>query len=75
MPWRSRLRREPKRVNRGLAGSYTSIGPGWAFAANSPFRLMKGYLTQGGIQVPCIMKLPGKMPNGGSRVDAFTAFR
>ena len=58
--------------NRGLAGSYTSIGPGWAFAANSPFRLMKGYLAQGGIQVPCIMKLPGKMPNGGSRVDAFT---
>jgi len=58
--------------NRGFAGSYTSIGPGWAFAANSPFRLMKGYLAQGGIQVPCIMKLPGKMPNGGSRVNAFT---
>jgi len=58
--------------NRGFAGSYTSIGPGWAFAANSPFRLMKGYLAQGGIQVPCIMKMPGKMPNGGSRVDAFT---
>jgi arylsulfatase len=58
--------------NRGSAGSYTSIGPGWAFAANSPFRLMKGYLAQGGIQVPCIMKLPGKMPNGGSQVDACT---
>jgi arylsulfatase len=58
--------------NRGFTGSYTSIGPGWAFAANSPFRLMKGYLAQGGIQVPCIMKLPGNMPNGGSRIDAFT---
>ena len=57
--------------NRGLPGSYTSIGPGWAYAANTPFRLMKGYLAQGGIQVPAIMKLPGKMSNGGSRTDAF----
>jgi arylsulfatase len=58
--------------NRGLPGSYTSIGPGWAYAANTPFRLMKGYLAQGGIQVPSIMKLPGKMNKGGSRTDAFT---
>ena len=58
--------------NRGFPGSYTSIGPGWAFAANSPLRLMKGYMAQGGIQVPCIIKLPGEMPNAGSRTDAFS---
>ena len=27
--------------NLGFAGSYTSIGPGWAFAANSPCSLLK----------------------------------
>jgi arylsulfatase A-like enzyme len=58
--------------NRGLPSSYASIGPGWAYAANTPFRLMKGYVAQGGIQVPCIMKMPGRTPNAGSRIDAFT---
>jgi arylsulfatase A-like enzyme len=53
--------------NRGLPGSSTDIGPGWAFAAATPLRLFKGYVAQGGIQVPSIFKLPGDMPNAGSR--------
>jgi arylsulfatase A-like enzyme len=50
-----------------LAGSSTDIGPGWAYAAATPLRLFKGYVAQGGIQVPAVIKLPGVMPNAGSR--------
>jgi arylsulfatase A-like enzyme len=53
--------------NKGLAGSSTDIGPGWAYAAATPLRLFKGYVAQGGIQVPAVIKLPGIMPNAGSR--------
>ena len=45
--------------NKGLPGSSTDIGPGWAYAAATPLRLFKGYVTQGGIQVPAIIKMPG----------------
>lgn len=58
--------------NKGLPGSSTDIGPGWAYAAATPFRLFKGYVAQGGIQVPAIVKLPGKMQNAGGREQAFT---
>ena len=53
--------------NKGLPGSSTDIGPGWAYAAATPLRLFKGYVAQGGIQVPAVIKLPGNMPNAGSR--------
>ena len=36
--------------NKGLPGSSTDIGPGWAYAAATPLRLLKGYVTQGGIR-------------------------
>jgi arylsulfatase len=55
--------------NRGLPGSSTDIGPGWAYAAATPLRLFKGYVAQGGIQVPAVIKLPGSMANAGSRTD------
>lgn len=55
--------------NKGLPGSSTDIGPGWAFASATPLRLFKGYITQGGIQVPAVVKLPGSMPDAGSRSD------
>lgn len=35
-------------------------GPDWARACTGPFRLVKGYPTEGGIRCPCIVKLPGK---------------
>ena len=45
--------------NRGRAGSSTDIGPGWAFASATPLRLFKGYVAQGGIRVPLIIKPVG----------------
>ena len=56
--------------NRGLPGSSTDIGPGWAYAAASPLRLFKGYVAQGGIQVPAVMKLPLGITGASGRVDA-----
>ncbi len=54
--------------NRGSPGSSTDIGPGWAYAAATPLRLVKGYVAQGGIQVPAIVKLPGSVANAGGRL-------
>ena len=45
--------------NKGRPGSSPDIGPGWAYASATPLRLFKGYVTQGGIQVPAIVKMPG----------------
>ena len=58
--------------NKGLPGSSTDIGPGWAYAAATPLRLFKGYVAQGGIQVPAIVKLPGSTSSAGGRVDNVT---
>ncbi len=58
--------------NRGSPGSSTDIGPGWAYAAATPLRLVKGYVAQGGIQVPAIVKLPGNVANAGGRLDQLT---
>jgi arylsulfatase len=58
--------------NKGQPGSSTDIGPGWAHAAASPLRLFKGYVAQGGIQVPAIVKLPREMPDAGRLETAVT---
>lgn len=58
--------------NKGLPHSSTDIGPGWAYAAATPLRLFKGYVAQGGIQVPAIVKLPSRRTNAGTRVTALT---
>ncbi|MEH6582244.1 MAG: arylsulfatase [Halioglobus sp.] len=55
--------------NKGRPGSSTDIGPGWAFASATPLRLFKGYVTQGGIQVPAIIKPAGKPISGGSLIN------
>jgi len=44
--------------NRGLQNSNIDIGPGWAYGIAAPFRLMKGYQSQGGVMSPLIIKPP-----------------
>ena len=46
--------------NLGNADSFISYGPGWAEASNTPFNGFKGFLTEGGITVPLIVKLSGE---------------
>jgi arylsulfatase len=42
----------------GSAGTYLSIGPGWSSAANTPFRLHKSWVHEGGITTPLIVHWP-----------------
>jgi arylsulfatase len=42
----------------GSARTFLSIGPGWASAANTPFRLHKSFVHEGGITTPLIMHWP-----------------
>jgi arylsulfatase len=44
--------------NLGNSDSFVGYGPDWARASSGPFRLLKGYPTEGGIRTPCIVKLP-----------------
>lgn len=55
--------------NKGRSGSSTDIGPGWAYASASPQRLFKGYVSQGGIRVPAIVKPPALSPVASNRID------
>ena len=52
----------------GTYKSYLSIGPAWATAANTPFRLHKHYTHEGGIATPLIVHWPeGIHDKGGIR--------
>lgn len=49
--------------NRGLNNSFIDMGPGWAQAVSSPFRLYKSFTTLGGIKSPLLIKMPGDTDN------------
>jgi arylsulfatase len=60
-------------INRGKAGvgpggpeSYLSYGMPWANASNTPFRLYKHWVHEGGISTPLIAYWPGKIREPGS---------
>lgn len=42
----------------GSAESFLCLGPGWASAANAPFRRHKIWVYEGGIATPCIVSWP-----------------
>ena len=42
----------------GSASSYLCIGPGWSSVANTPFRLHKSWVHEGGISSPLIVHWP-----------------
>ena len=41
-----------------VAGTYHSVGSGWANASNTPWRMYKHYSHEGGISTPCIVHWP-----------------
>jgi arylsulfatase len=49
----------------GGPGSYISYGSGWANASNTPWRLYKHYIHEGGIASPLIAHWPGGLKRGG----------
>lgn len=50
----------------GTAESFTSYGKPWANASNTPFRLYKHWVHEGGISAPFIAYWPDKIKKGGS---------
>jgi arylsulfatase A-like enzyme len=50
----------------GSAKSFLSIGPGWASAADTPFRLHKSWVHEGGIASPMVVHWPRGIRNGGT---------
>ncbi len=54
----------------GSAGSYLGLGPGWSTAANTPFRMHKSWVHEGGISTPFIVSWPsGIAAQGELRID------
>lgn len=46
-----------------VMGSDTHYGECWAHLSNTPFRLYKHFTLQGGVQTPCIVHWPEKIPS------------
>jgi arylsulfatase len=55
-----------KPVPAGPADSFTSYGRPWANASNTPFRLYKHWVHEGGIATPFIAYWPSVIQKGGS---------
>ncbi len=53
-------RHDPKR-SPGASGTFLSLGPGWSSAANTPFRLHKSWVHEGGISTPLIVNWPERI--------------
>ncbi len=51
--------------NMGREDSYLWYGPNWARAGAAPFRMFKGFTTEGGIRAPAIVHYPKLVPGGG----------
>jgi arylsulfatase len=49
----------------GSAKSYLCLGPGWSSAANTPFRLHKSWVHEGGISSPLIVHWPAGLAAHG----------
>jgi arylsulfatase len=49
----------------GADDTYQSFGIGWANASNTPFRLYKHWVHEGGIATPLIAQWPSRIRNGG----------
>jgi arylsulfatase len=56
--------------NMGRRFSRIAQGPAWAQVSMTPFRLFKGFTTEGGIRSPLIISGPG-VTNQGTHSDAF----
>lgn len=48
----------------GTRNSFDSYNRGWANVSNTPFRMFKHWVHEGGISTPCIISYPGVCPKG-----------
>lgn len=54
----------------GERGSYVAYGRPWANASNTPFRLFKHWVHEGGAATPCVAHWPAGIPARGGFTDA-----
>ncbi len=54
----------------GRKGSFAEYGPGWAQVSSVPFRLYKGFVTEGGTRSPLIVSGPGVQGAGEINKEA-----
>ena len=63
------LNQTPPGTNRldymGTYNSFLAYGPQWAHASSAPFQLYKGYIAEGGIRSPMIIKAPYQQVSSG----------
>jgi arylsulfatase A-like enzyme len=45
----------------GAKGSYTTYGKEWAYASNTPFRMYKHWMHEGGISTPLLVSYPREL--------------
>ena len=50
----------------GSSNSFLCLGPGWSTAANTPFRLHKSWVHEGGVATPLIVHWPAAISSGGA---------
>lgn len=48
----------------GIASTYTTVGPAWAFAQNTPFRRYKSWVNEGGVSTPFLVRWPAQVKPG-----------
>ncbi len=60
--------------NRGLPGSFVSLDSGWATASTAAFKLFKGFMTEGGLRVPAVIKMPQGFETDRETGDHLNAF-
>ncbi len=49
----------------GSGKTFLCLGPGWSTAANTPFRLHKSWVHEGGIATPLIVRYPARIRDHG----------
>ena len=63
--------KEPELVNEyeyeriGGPESYSLYPPGWAWAGNTPLKLYKHWIHNGGVKVPCVVSYPERIKDAG----------
>lgn len=58
--------------NLGNRDSFIWYGPRWAQAATAPCRLHKGYVTEGGIRCPAVVRFPPNFGQPGLPLGAYS---
>lgn len=64
------ISRDDKTINAlGTKDSWESYRINWANASNTPFKLYKHWVHEGGISAPCVISWPGMISNKGGIVN------